>query len=469
MFGFVLAGVLVGTQSREPGRLPAPPPVVMRFHSRPDLRPPIIEVQRRAAGRAPGYIFVAPKIGADQTGPMIADDRGRLVWFHHVAPGLRAYDFRAQTYRGKPVLTWWQGRFADGHGSGVGVIADTSYRQIAEVRAVGDYANDLHEFQLTSRGTALITVYRPVSRDLTAIGGPARATVMDSIVQEVDIRTGQRVFEWHSLGHVGLGESYARVPATDGDQFDYFHVNSIDEERNGDLLISARNTRALYEIDRRTGRVQWRLGGKRSDFAMGPGADFLGQHDARRLGDGDIALFDNGFPPLPDRESRVIVLRVDQRKKAARLVRSYKHPSAPHSHSQGSEQALANGNLFAGWGGDSPYFSEFSPDGRLLFDARFAPPRTTTYRAYRMPWRARPAESPRAAATVDGGRMTVYASWNGATDVAAWRLLVGHDAASLEPVGVTPRSGFETSMRTRRAPYVAVEALDRAGAVLPGP
>jgi hypothetical protein len=291
---------------------------------------------------------------------------------------------------------------------------------------------------------------------------------MDSIVQEVDVRSGRVLFEWHSLGHVGFGESPWKVPRTADEPYDYFHVNSIQEQPDGNLLISARNTNAVYMIDRRTGRVLWRLGGKRSDFRLGPGTGFNGQHDALRLRDGRIAIFDNGFPPLPDRESRVIVLRLDERARTARLVRSYEHPAAPRSHSQGSEEVLPNGNVFVGWGGGGPYFSEFTRSGKLVFDARFEPKTTTTYRAYRQPWRGRPAVPPRLAARATGsGETTAYASWNGATDVVAWRVLAGPAPGALSPAASADREGFETAVTVDvAARYIAVEALGGSGAVL---
>jgi hypothetical protein len=457
---------MVATTVQSPTRSGTLP--LQSFESRPDLYPPAIRVTTRRPERSRAPIFVAPKVGPGQAGPMIVDDSGQLIWFMDLPGRELAFDFHPQTYRGKPVLTWWQGRVVSGHGVGVGIIADSSYRVIAQVQAGNGYSADLHELVLTRRGTALITIYNPVRRDLTSIGGPANGTVVDSILQEVDVRTGRVLFEWHSLGHVGFGESPWKVPRKPDDQYDYFHINSIQEQPDGNLLISARNTDAVYLIDRHTGRVLWRLGGRRSDFDLGPGAGFSGQHDALRLRDGTIAIFDNGFPPLPDRESRVIVLRLDARAHAARLVRSYEHPAAPRSHSQGSEEVLPNGNLFVGWGGGGPYFSEFTRAGRLVYDARFEPRTTTSYRAYRQPWSGHPSVPPRLAAHATGsGETTAYASWNGATDVVAWRVLAGSAPGALSPVASADRDGFETIVPFDvAARYVAVEALGSSGAVL---
>jgi hypothetical protein len=274
------------------------------FRSRPDLRPPVVQIRTPAKGTAPGYVFLAPKMAVAQAGPMIMDDRGRLVWFHPLKFTKGVTDFRAQRYRGKPVLTWWRGRLSNvGVGDGWYVIYDTSYRPIAEVRPGKGLVGDVHEFRLTSRDTALMTIYHRLHVDLTSIGGPKDGLIWDGIVQEVDIPTGRVLFEWHSYPQIGVKESYSKPPkkqlGTKAFPYDYIHINSIDEEPNGNLLISGRNTHAVYEVNRRTGKVLWRLGGKRSDYRLGPGVKFAWQHDARRQPDGTITVFDNGAaPPL---------------------------------------------------------------------------------------------------------------------------------------------------------------------------
>jgi hypothetical protein len=438
------------------------------FVTRPNLRAPKVRVETRTPAAARGKLFVAPKVGPGDAGPMILDERGRLVWFLDLPRQRKAFDFRVQTFEGRPVLTWWQGRIRSGHGLGKGVILDSSYRQIATVRAGNFGPTDLHEFVLTPRGTALVTVYERVPWDLSPVGLSPNGTALEGVVEEIDVRTGRLLWQWRSLDHVALPETlYAPPPRMRRGGFDHFHVNSIDVMPDGNLLLSARHTSALYKIDRTTGEVIWRLGGNRSDFEFEPGAAFSGQHDAHVLPDGTIALFDNGYPPGPDRPSRAIVLAVDEAARTARLVREYPHPTAPRSHTQGGAQPLPNGNVFVGWGGDSPWFSEYTNAGDLAFDARFAPQRTNTYRAYRHRWSGRPEEPPRAAAAARGrGRATVYASWNGATAVAAWEVLAGEAPDDLERVADATRTGFETEIDVRAAPWFAVRAIDRFGVPL---
>lgn len=440
---------------------------VARFRSRPDLQPSAVKVEVALPGTAEGEIFVAPKGPKSQGGPMILDSAGRMVWFRPMPGDLQSYNFRVQRYGGKPVLTWWQGEQAEGIGRGAGLIYDTAYRPVARVRAGNGLAQDLHEFQLTDHGTALIDAYNPVTLDLTKYGGPPDGLVWDCVFQEVDIKTGLVLFEWHSLDHIPIADSY-RHPEQ-GKLFDYFHGNSIDELPDGNLLISSRDTHAVYALDRKNGRILWRLGGKHSTFAMGPGSSFQWQHDARPHGKDEVSVFDNNsFAGTHERRvSRGAVIRIDRRAKRASLVRSFTHPDQLQSPSKGNLQLLPGGHAFAGWGGKNPRFSEFAADGTLLFDETFVSPNSSSYRAYRSEWSARPTDRPAAAATTAGASTTVYASWNGATEIARWRVLSGTAPGSLRAGPTAAWSDFETAIPLGgAAKLVQVEALDRSGKVI---
>ena len=442
------------------------PYTLQRFHSRPDLRPPKVEVARGPAVGA-GYIFVAPKNGPGPAGPTILDRHGRVVWFKHLPKGIQAFDFRPERYRGKPVLTWWEGHSAKGNGAGVDVITDSTYHEIARLpMRRGDRA-DLHEFTLTDRGTALVPVYHPTDYDLRSVGGPRNARAVEGVIQEVDVRSGRVVWEWHSLDHVALSESFKDYKDEAKRGYDYFHLNSIRELPDGNLLISARHTNAVYLIDKRSGRVIWRLGGRRSTFAMGRGTRFEAQHDARVTPDGAISVFDNQSPPEHGRQSRVVVIRLDRRAHRARLVHEYTHPAKVHSDSQGSAQPLPGGEMFVGWGGKSPRFSEYDARGRLVFDARFRPDATNSYRAFLLPWHGTPRRRPAIAAQRRPHRTAVFASWNGATELVRWEVLAGSHAHRLHRVAVVRRRGFETRIRLRGHPrFVRLRALDRSGTPL---
>jgi hypothetical protein len=449
----------------------APPPPARTYHSRPDLKPPLVRIRTAAHNTGPGYLFIAPKMVVAQAGPMIMDNRGEVIWFKPLnTRGVT--DFRVQHYRGKPVLTWWRGHVSNaGVGDGWYVIYNTSYRPVAEVRPGNGLVGDVHEFLITKNDTALFTVYHRRPVDLSSVGGPKEGSIWDGIVQEVDIATGRVLFEWHSYPEVAIAESYAPPPkATAGAKaapYDYFHINSIDVEPSGNLLVSARNTHTVYEIDRKTKKVIWRLGGKKSYFKMGAGTTFAWQHDARRHADGTITIFDNGAAPPVEKFSRVLVLRVDVAAPKATLVRSYHHPKRLLAPFEGNAQLLPNGNVVVGWGAQ-PYVSEFSRGGSLLFDAYFGhdkPPGkdADTYRAYRFPWHGQPKDRPVVVVAGD----TAYSSWNGATDVARWQVLAGPSAGQLKPAQAVAENGFETPIRlTKSAAFYAVRALSRDGKVL---
>ena len=476
-FAFVLLALLVAgcddskkeSAVQEATTTQAAPLPSRTYHSRPDLKPPLVRIRTAAHGTAPGYLFIAPKMVVAQAGPMIMDNRGEVVWFKPLnTRGVT--DFRVQKYRGKPVLTWWRGRVSNvGVGDGWYVIYDTSYRPVAEVRAGNGLVGDVHEFLITKNDTALFTVYHRLPVDLSSVGGPAEGKIWDGILQEVDIQTGRVLFEWHSYPQVGIAESYAPPPkakaGAKAPPYDYFHMNSIEVEPNGNFLVSARNTHALYEIDRKTKKVLWRLGGKKSDFKMGAGTNFAWQHDARRHGDGTITIFDNGAAPPVEKFSRVLVLRTSAKK--ATLVRSYHHPQRLLAPFEGNAQFLPNGNIVVGWGAQ-PYVSELSRTGALLFDAYFGdgkPPGedADSYRAYRFPWHGQPRDRPVVVVAGD----TAYSSWNGATDVVRWQVLAGPAAGQLKPVQTVAKNGFETPIRlTKSAAFYAVKALGRDGKVL---
>lgn len=373
----------------------AGPSTVARADTAPSAPPPV-SVLTSGADNANGAIFVSPFGDTSEyaNGPEIISNTGRTIWFHPVPAGQEAADFRTQTYRGRPVLTWWQGTGLGGLSSGTDYIYDQHYRQIAEVHAGNGYSTDGHEFLITPWNTALILSYATTTADLTSIGGPANQTVIDGVVQEIDIRTGRVLFEWNSQDHVPFAESEQPLPASPSTPWDWFHVNAVHVDTDGNLLVDARDTWTVYKVNRHTGHIVWRLGGKDSTFALraAPGQQldsageiFAWQHDPEALGHGRYTVFDNdstGTPLLP--HSRAVTIQLDEKARTATLVRSDDQPEGLAAASQGNSQTTRNGDLFVGWGA-LPYLSEFSAAGQLLFDARF-PDGVNSYRAYRLPW-----------------------------------------------------------------------------------
>jgi hypothetical protein len=431
------------------------------FRSQPGLRPPTIDVLRPAHGTAPGHILLAPSSGPGQRGVMMIDDAGELVWFRPTVPQT-AMNFRVAEYEGEPVLTWWEGKFKNGTGNGECVIVDASYREIARFRASNGRPVDLHEFIVTARNTALVTSNEIRVMDLTSLGGRSRWPVMGGLVLELEIPSGRVLWEWRSLDHVALAETHAPI----GPRFDYFHINSIDVAPDGHLIVSARNTWAVYKVHRRTGAVIWRLGGKKSDFAMGRHTVFAWQHDARAHGDGTLlTVFDDGAAPKVEPQSRGLELALDMRRMRVTLRRRFVHHPSLLAKYTGSAQLLANGDVLVGWG-SAPNFTEFAPDGSVRFDARL-PNGGQTYRALRFPWTGSPTGSPSAVVHTTPLGTRLYASWNGATEVASWQLQAGASASSLAAAATVPRRGFETALPIPPGvAYVGAVALDSAGAPL---
>lgn len=430
-----------------------------RFVTRPDLQPALLAASRGSGVLADGLLFATPALSRGQQGPLIVDDDAQPIWYSPTTP-LSAANFRVAVYRGEPVLTWWEGTDPDGLGRGTHVVADAHYRVIARVPAGEGMPTDLHEFLVSPSGTALVTSWESVERDLRGYGGPARGQVIGGVVQELELPSGRVLFEWHSLDHVALGESHARV----GNPFDYFHINSIAPTDDGQLLVSARNTWAVYKIDRGSGEVVWRLGGKRSDFAMDRGTHFAWQHDARPHPGGLLSLFDDGAAPRVEPQSRGLLLALDERSMRASLGRAFTHTPPLLAHALGSVQLLAGGNVLVGFG-TAPYLTEYAADGRVLLDARL-PPKGENYRALRFPWTGRPLDQPMLVASSITGRNLLYASWNGATAVATWLLRGGPDPDRLADAARSPRTGFETVFDPPPEPYAAAVALDAAGNAL---
>jgi hypothetical protein len=399
---------------------------------------------------------------------MIFDNAGNLVWFRPLPAGRDAADFRTQLYRGRNVLTWWQGKtISFGYGLGEGVIADANYRTIGVVKTGNGLLADEHEFLLTPHGSAWILAYSPVQTSLASVGSPAQIA-LDGVIQQIDIHTGLVMWEWHSLDHVALSESYSKPPASPTGVFDYFHINSLGVGPHGDLLISARNTWGLYDINVRTGAVAWRLGGKQSSFTLGPGVQFAYQHDARWMPGGVISLFDDEAGPPVKPPSRGEIVKLDTKARTATLAQQFVRTIGPlTTFSQGNAQSLPGGGWLVGWGG-LPNITEFNAQGQILYDAQL-PTGENSYRVYRVPWAGQPLEQPAVAAIgkpAPASGVEAYASWNGATTVSAWQLLSGPSASHLTPVATKARTGFETAIPAPAANFFQVRALSASGKTL---
>ncbi len=359
--------------------------------------PPPVSILTSSPFVAQGGDFFISPFGDAATyanGPEIVDSQGNVVWFKAVPAGEEASDFRLQTYDGQPVITWWQGTGLGGLSNGTDYVYNDHFQQIATVNAGNGLSADGHEFLITPWNTALILSYTTTTADLTSIGGPADQTVINGVVQEIDIATGKVLFQWNSEDHVPFSQSEQPLPASASTPWDWFHINAVTVDTDGNLLIDARDTWTAYKVNRFNGSIIWQLGGKDSSFKLqaAPGQVldsaneiFAWQHDPQALGNGVYTFFDNdsaGTPLLS--YSRAVTVRLNPWDHVATLLASDNQPEGLSAPSQGNAQTTPEGNLVVGWGA-LPYFSEFSPSGKLLFNAQF-PAGVNTYRAYQFPW-----------------------------------------------------------------------------------
>lgn len=446
----------------------AAPADYQSFYTLPGIQAPIMTVTVPDGDPAAGDILTTNGPGPGQYGPLIYTSQGRLVWFDRLSGGDAAADLSEQTYRGQRDLTWWKGHVLSlGFGQGEDIVMNSHYQTVARIPGGNGLPADLHDFQIVPHDIAYITAFNPIRCNLRSIKGVSNGAIVDTAIQEIDMQTGLVRWEWHSLDHIGASESEVEVPA-DATPWDYFHLNSIDPEPHGNLLISARSTWAGYQLEGRTGKVLWRLGGNKSSFEMGPGTRMAWQHDGRLLPDGEVTFFDDGSNPPIHRQSRAVRIKLDFKTRQARLASAYTHRTPPLlAASQGNMQTLVDGNTLVGYGG-VPAISEFAKDGSLLFDAH-QPFDTSFYRAFRFPWSARPLSLPAILASRNntGEETIVHASWNGASEVSSWRVLAGKQRGSLAALTTIGATDFESATTLpQRYDYVAVQALDSAGRLL---
>lgn len=328
---------------------------------------------------------------------------------------------------------------------------------------------------LTLDDTAVIVVELEIPFDLTSVGGPQDGWILDTGFQELDVQTGELLFQWQASAHWNLTESYHPVSAgtSEDTAWDFFHLNSVQKDSYGNYLVSSRHMSTIAYIDGSTGEVRWKLGGKMNEFydiLSENATEFNGQHHANFL-EGSfedenstalITVFDNGSGGQElTHPTQGKLLEVHLQGMTVQLRQRYHspHPKAI-STSRGSMQALPNGHMLLGFG-STPAWAEFSADGTLLSDVHFGPESrfgtkdVFSYRVLKKPWFGQPNKRPSLAVADNGG--SVYVSWNGETGgVTTWELQgvvsggAGYDidAGGEEYVSLstTQREGFETEI-----------------------
>jgi len=462
------------------------------FVSAPKLHPPKLTItvgtQRRLAagyfmtGVFKNVFFTQPMTG--QSGPLILDHNLQPVWFNPIGVDALAANLRVQTYNHtQPVLSWWQG-VVSGTGatvSGEDVVVDRHYRHVATLKGADGWVISEHEM-IISGPNAWVTAYKIVPMNLTRYGGDAKGSVLDSAVQEYDLKTGQLRYTWDALnpgGTPNIPLSQSKYKPFPGIPWDAFHINSIQLTGHETFLVSMRNTWSAYMVDRATNRIVWTLSGdpKLSTFALPSKAQFQWQHDVELHPGNVVSIFDDACCGLkgvaggkaqfatPNGPTRGLVIKLDLTEHTGSFVSQYPRAKNFNAAFLGNTQLLPGGNVALSWG-SQPFFSEVSSNGKLLLDAVWPKP-DLNYRTYVQKWVGTPFFPPSGAVRNNHGKATVYASWDGATQVTSWRVLAGSSATSLKAVTTKTKTGFETTIPlTSSAKVYKIQALDSRHHVL---
>lgn len=412
-----------------------------------------------------------------------------LVWsgWGATGPG-NAHGVHVCQYNGSDHLCFFQGSQQKGYCRGHGVILDNTYRIVRSVQPGGGMASsDMHEFMPINEGkTALMTVYQQRQFDMTPWNVKSGVGwVMESVFQEIDVETSNVLFEWRSLDHVDPSNSYTLPSSTDTSgtglnvhqPWDYFHINSIDKNADGDYLVSSRHTCAIYKISGTDGSVIWRLHGSNPTF-RNINFSFSQQHDARWLFENAthsvVSLYNNGYNGYNQTHafSSGMIILIDHIENTALQLRNYV-PKIEDlvSSSQGNMQRLPNNNVFMGWGSNL-FVSEHNEIGELVLWASFGGAPIMNYRALKFEWDGNPTDAPAlwtySRTSEPFSPTTFYVSWNGATRVQNWRFFGAYAKEGpwtlLDEIAKT---GFETEYHNATFfPWTRAEAIGREGAIL---
>lgn len=464
-----------------------------QYKSRPDIYAPAMNITLNEQDRVvPGYIF----IGAYQTyqaGLYIYDNSGNLVYSGFAATGGGpSHMFHVTNVNGSDVMAYITGAQNEGYVRGYGVVMDDTFTTITSVKSGGGVANfDEHEFNVVDNGrNALLTLYNPEHYDLTEWDvSTGQGWIMNNYFQKLELGTNRLLFEWSALDHVAITETTVAPNSTEVSgsgldpslPWDWFHINSVDQNADGDYLVSGRHVSTVYKISGQDGHVIWRLGGSMSDFSFPAGLNFSFQHDARWREENAtttiLSLFDNGSNGFNQTStySSGMLLKLDHTDNTVVLLRSYIAPLRLLSASQGNMQLLGpnsawrTANSFFGWGNNA-YISEYTNDGSMVLSGHFATTGSMNYRAYKHNITTNPTDTPAlyTYAHNDSAGTVYYMSWNGATRVAQWRMYGAADRnGPWSVIDTVNKNGFETTFRAPRFhAWAMVESLDGDGNAL---
>lgn len=412
-----------------------------------------------------GDIFVAPFYWTKSivgSYLLILNQQGQIIYYQSAADDLAAFDFKVQP---NGLLSYYDQK------NWTFFLMNSHYQVVDSYRAGNGYFADLHDFQILPNGDALLMAYDAETVDMSKVvpNGKQNATVTGLIIQELD-PSKNVIFEWRSWDHFSFLDSTSNL--TD-QNIDLVHGNALAISNDGNLLLSSRNLSEITKINLQTGDVMWRLGGKANMFNFVNGQTFAYQHDVRQLPNGDITVFDNQGTVQNPAPSFGIEYKIDETLKTATTVWDFSHTPPVFATFMGNTQRLSNGNTFLSWGAPSTAtgyafvsMTEITPENNTLFELTFDQP-YVSYRAYLSAWHGFPDTQPELAFKANGNGLTLGYSWNGATEVAAYRVYSGNSPQALGMIEEKAKTDFETQSNLVNLPggecYFQVAALDKNG------
>ena len=234
------------------------------------------------------------------------------------------------------------------------VILDSNFNKIDSIQPTAGAFNDMHDILILDNGNYLIMGYKNSVIDLSAYTfngspGSANTTLKDAIIQEFDTNHNL-VFEWNSVDHIHPSD-YIDGYSYNVNNFDYVHINAFEIDDDGNILVSMRHTDAIYKINKTTGNLMWTLGGKSNQFTfINDNNGFSGQHDIRRLSNGNISLFDNANNQPTPKRSRGKEYTLDTVSMTCTKVYQYTYTPSFYARAMGNFQTNNNGDRLIGYG-----------------------------------------------------------------------------------------------------------------------
>ncbi len=385
-----------------------------------------------------GYVFMSPydyvAVGRYPAYLLILDNNGEPVFYHRFAGLPNAMDFKRQI---NGELTYYH------RGKGESIALNDRYEEVNSYGAGNGLKSDLHDMQILDNGHRLHLVHDPQIVDMSVLvaGGHPSAVVIGCIVQELDAADNV-LFEWRSWGNIDILDTLEDVTA---EYINYMNCNSIERDFDGHLILSSRNTDEVTKINRDTGEIIWRMGGKQNQFSFPNDDGFSLQHDARRLPNGLMTIYDNGVSHSPP-HSRGIELQVNELGKTVQLIREFRSTPDTLAYALGNMQRLPGGNTVIGWGRSSaPSYTEFDSSGGKVIEFNNLTPTVGSYRTFRFPWQGYPTWPPALIAYAEGQEVTLYFSWNGSTETSDYMIYAKPEDGGDWHVATVAKDGFENS------------------------